>query len=343
MDLLPTAEQEEIARSTASFLAKELPVSRLRERLDEPSPIDRAIWARAAALGWLALGLAEDVGGVGYGLAEEVMVFREIGRALAPGPLLASVLGARLAAASGDRALSESIVSGGTVVGLALPRPGTSTALAPEVSADLDIFDGTWADVVLIVQPAGAALLPVSELTGVAPLPCIDETIRLSTGRADGISALAFLPAETDDLYRRGAVLTAAVLAGIAEATRDEATEYAKSRTQFGKAIGSYQAVKHACADMAIRSEAAASQVFFAALSIDSARGDAGFQAAAAKVVASDAARRNSAANVQIHGGMGFTFEQDAHLYVKRSQVLEQTFGSTAYHLALALESGPET
>lgn len=343
MDLLPTPEQEEIAHSTASFLAKELPITRLRELMDGPSTIDRAVWARAAALGWFALGLAEDVGGVGYGLAEEVLVFREIGRALAPGPVVPTVLAARLAGRAGKSELAASIIAGDTVVGLGLPKPGAPAEIGDRVSAELDLFDGAWADLVLVAAPTGAALIAVPDLVDLAEISCIDEATRLSRGRAETVTTLTFAPTEAEDLYRRGAVLTSAMLVGIAEATRDQATDFAKSRVQFGKPIGSYQAIKHLCADMAIRSEAAVSQVFFAALAIDTDRPDAAFQAAAAKIVASDAARRNAAANVQIHGGMGFTFEQDAHLYVKRAQVLEQMFGPTAYHLALALESGPES
>jgi alkylation response protein AidB-like acyl-CoA dehydrogenase len=117
--------------------------------------------------------------------------------------------------------------------------------------------------------------------------------------------------------------------------------EYAEARVQFGQPIGAYQAVKHSCADMAIRAEAAASELFFAALAFEGARTDAAFQVSAAKVVAADAARCNAAANVQIHGGMGFTFEQDAHLYVKRSHVLEHAFGSSTYHLSRVLDAAP--
>lgn len=343
MDLLPTQEQEEIARSTASFLAKELPITRLRELLDGPSAIDRAVWARAAALGWFALGLAEDVGGVGYGLAEEVLVFREIGRALAPGPMVATVLAARLAGRAGRSELAASITAGDIVVGLGVPRPGAPAEIGDRVSGELDLLDGAWADLVLVAAPTGAALIAVSDLLDVEEISCIDEATRLARGRAEIVTAAAFAPTEAEDLYRRGAVLTSAMLVGIAEATRDQATDFAKNRVQFGKPIGSYQAIKHSCVDMAIRSEAAVSQLFFAALAVDTDRPDAAFQASAAKIVASDAARRNTAANVQIHGGMGFTFEQDAHLYAKRAQVLEQVFGPTVYHLALTLDCGPES
>jgi alkylation response protein AidB-like acyl-CoA dehydrogenase len=135
-------------------------------------------------------------------------------------------------------------------------------------------------------------------------------------------------------MFIRASVLAAAALVGIAEATRDMAAEYSKVRVQFGKPIGAYQAIKHRCADMAVRAEAASSQVLFAALSIDEGRPDDAFQAASAKVVASDAAIRNAADNIQIHGGMGYTFEHDAHLYLKRAHVFDRIAGDSRQHLA---------
>jgi alkylation response protein AidB-like acyl-CoA dehydrogenase len=112
------------------------------------------------------------------------------------------------------------------------------------------------------------------------------------------------------------------------------AVSFAKNRIQFGKPIGAYQAIKHRAADMAVRAELAKSQLFFAALSVDEAHPDAAFQTSAAKLVATSAALENTAANVQIHGGMGYTYECDAHLYVTRTHILEFMLGDTRDHLA---------
>lgn len=341
MDLLPTPEQEEIAASVAAVLARELPADRRRELLSASVPIDRDLWSRAAGLGWFTLGLPEALGGVGYGLPEEALVFRQIGAALAPGPFAATVVAARLAAVAGDLQLAAAIGAGELVVGLGSVRAGARTALAREVTADLDLYDASWADLVLLVEPDAAVLVEASLLDGVTELACIDDATRLATGRFES-AAVRARSLDVDDLWQRGAVLVAAQLAGMAEAVRDRATAYAKVRVQFGQPIGAYQAVKHACADMAVRAEAALSQVLFAAVAVETGRPDAAFQASAAKIVAVDAARRNAAANVQIHGGMGFTFEQDAHLYLKRSHLLDQAFGSTTLHLALALERAPQ-
>jgi alkylation response protein AidB-like acyl-CoA dehydrogenase len=135
--------------------------------------------------------------------------------------------------------------------------------------------------------------------------------------------------AEVDAVSRRGFVLAAASLTGIAEATRDISAAHAVSRVQFDRPIGANQAVKHPCADMAVRAELAWAQTLFAALTTDERREDAEFHAVAAKVVAADAAERNAAATVQVLGGMGFTFEHDANLYLKRAYVLGHAFGDT--------------
>ncbi|MDE3205030.1 MAG: acyl-CoA/acyl-ACP dehydrogenase [Acidobacteriota bacterium] len=341
MDLLPTPEQDEIAASVAAVLANELPTDRMRELMTAPVPIDRALWSRAGGLGWFTLGLPEGLGGVGYGLPEEALIFREIGKVIAPGPFAATVIATRLAAAAGDLELAGALGAGELVAGLGSPRAGTVMTLGAEVTGQLELYDAAWADLVLVLEPDAAVLVDASDLKNVTELACIDDATRLARGSFESAPARVWM-ADGNDFLHRGAVLVAAQLAGMAEAVRDRATAYAKVRVQFGHPIGSYQAVKHACADMAIRAEAAISQVFFAAVAVETGRRDAAFQASAAKIVAADAAHRNAAANVQIHGGMGFTFEQDAHLYVKRAHVLGQAFGSTALHLGLALQRGPQ-
>ncbi|WP_281376011.1 acyl-CoA dehydrogenase family protein, partial [Pseudonocardia pini] len=135
--------------------------------------------------------------------------------------------------------------------------------------------------------------------------------------------------ADAPELRLRGVVLAAAALCGVAEACRDRSAEYAKTRTQFGQPIGVFQAVKHRCAEMATRCEAAMSLTSYAALVLAEGRPDAAFQVSSAKLVASAAAIDNAADDVQNHGGMGFTDESGAHLYVRRARLLEQWFGGT--------------
>jgi alkylation response protein AidB-like acyl-CoA dehydrogenase len=332
MNLLPSPEQEEIVSSAATFLSGTLPTARTRELIDAPSNVDADGWAAAAALGWFALGLPESLGGVGCGLAEEALLFREIGRALPSGPFLATTLGARVAAFGGDPALAEAI-SGGRQIGLAVL--GLDTVIDDSgVSGELQLLDTTGAELVLVASRDEACLIALGDLDGVAAVECIDATTRLARGTASRLIPVARVRGDVDPVARRGVVCAAAMLSGIAEATRDIAAEHAKTRIQFDRPIGVNQAIKHPCADMAVRAELAWAQTVVAALAIDEGRGDAEFQALSAKVVATDAAERNAGAAIQVLGGMGFTFEHDANLYLKRAYVLGNLFGDTSETLS---------
>jgi alkylation response protein AidB-like acyl-CoA dehydrogenase len=322
MDLLPTPEQEAIASTVATLLADRLPMSRVRELHDDEVGIDAEVWATCAEQGWFGLGLPEAEGGVGYGLAEEALLFREIGRHLVPGPMLATVLAARVLTGDGRAAVLA----------------GTERVALVERRADgrFDVYDPAGAPIGLLVEPTGATIvaLVAGELTGV---DCIDPGVRLATSTTLLDGDLAHVPAAADPIFLRGAVLAAAMAAGVAEACRDLSAEHARTRVQFGNPIGINQAIKHACTDMAVRCEAASSQVFMAALTVEAGAVDAAEQASAAKVVATDAAMRNARATIQVHGGMGFTWEHDAHLLLKRAHVLETILGDRRHHLAAML------
>ena len=171
--------------------------------------------------------------------------------------------------------------------------------------------------------------------------PSLDPLVPLGVANLDRVPALAHLD-DSAALVLRGTVLVASQLAGIAAATAEQSTQYAKDREQFGRPIGSFQAVKHRCADMAVRSDAATSLVRYASLSVVDGLDAAGFHTHAARTMAADAAVANSQINVQNHGGIGFTWEHTAHRYVTRAQVLSRTLGDRRSHLALLLdESAP--
>jgi alkylation response protein AidB-like acyl-CoA dehydrogenase len=339
VDLIPSAEQDELAAAAAAVLERHAPLSALRALDGRPSSVDPGGWKAFGALGLFGIGLAEELGGVGYGLAEEAMVFREIGRILAPGPFIGSTLGGRLAAGP-EPGLARSILSGETVVALAEPR-GPVQLTERHLTGDVDLIDGVGATHAVSVAPQGAVLFSLDDVEVTAE-PCIDLAVRLGRVHLDAVPVLAATPAGPGDLSQRGSVLAAAMLVGITEAARDMAVSFAKDRIQFGKPIGTYQAIKHRAADMAVRAELARSQLFFAALSVDEARPDAAFQTSAAKLVATRAAIENTAANVQIHGGMGYTYECDAHLYVTRTHILEFVLGHTHDHLASLIDTIPQ-
>jgi alkylation response protein AidB-like acyl-CoA dehydrogenase len=328
MNLMPTDEQEAFVTSSAAFLVASLPITRLRELTVASAAIDDVTWVTCAELGWFGLGLPEALGGLGAGLADEALLFRELGRMLAPGPFLGTVLAARLAGRAGLAALAGDLVDGAQRVGLAV---ATDTVVVDErVHGPLQLLDCTGADHAVVLTPAVAGLVEVAALDDVTVVDCLDAPTHLAEATAVDVPLVGAVASADDPLYRRAAVLTAAMQVGIAEATRDIAAEHAKVRVQFDRPIGVHQAVKHPCSDMAVKSEASWAQTVVAALSHDEELADAQFQALSALVVAGDAAEHNAAHALQILGGIGFTEEHDVHLYVTRGHVLRRVLGDRA-------------
>jgi hypothetical protein len=264
-----------------------------------------------------------------------------MGRQLVPGPFVASVLGARLAALAGDAGLARKIVAGDAIVGLAQRRSGRELAARGPLTGQLDLFDATDTDYLLLVEPSGAGLVETAAVGDILTVDCIDPGTRLAAARADGAPVACWAPAEVEPLRLRGLALASAVLVGISQAVTDLSVEHAKNRVQFGRPIGVNQAIKHACVDMAVATEAALQQTLFGAISLRSGRADAAFQVMAAKVVSGRAAIDNAAHCIQVHGGMGYTDEHNAHLYLKRAHVLDHFFGSSRMSLAAVLAAEP--
>lgn len=336
MDLLPSAEQNQIVDAAISFLQHELPVERIH-KVDEKNPlINHGSLEQIAGLGWLGIGLPEDLGGVGFGLREETLLFIEFGRYLVSPAVLGSVLAVRCAAFSGNRQLSDELLAGRKLVALAIPVASEKPRLAGHVSGDFYVFEGKHADLILVVDEKGSAIIDKKSVSVFEELPCMDEKIQLARISIENLAATAFLPASKDNIYQRGVLLTAAMQLGIAQATLARSVEYAKVREQYGKAIGAFQAIKHYCAEMAVKCESVMSLVYHAAIVQDDPAGpyseNARFDTAAAKILASAAAQHNADTAVQIHGGMGFTQEMDIHLFVKRAHVHDQLFGGKRKH-----------
>jgi alkylation response protein AidB-like acyl-CoA dehydrogenase len=342
MDLLPNDEQQEIIDQSAAFLSDTLPVRRLQELESPGEQLSGETWQTIADLGWFGLGLAEDQGGVGFTLAEETLLVREIGRAVGPPALLATLLAARVAALGGADDACAALVGGSARAAFAENLSGGAT-LGNTISGEFNLFDPEGADYFVAVGADGAALVAASAASGATPSECVDDSVAMSVVTLDAVTALAFVSSADNDIYTRSTVLTAAMLVGIAEAVRDDAVSYATERVQFGKPIGVFQAIKHPCADMAVRCEAALSQTLMASLHTRDGLPDAPLQAASAKVVASSAAMRGSMANVQIHGGYGFTSEYDAQRFVKRSHVVDVLGGSGRSRLADVLTAPTPT
>ena len=337
IDLRPTPEQEQVVASVADFLSAELPGERL---LPKPLSVlndDRAKWAQMGELGFFGLGLTEEQGGVGYTVIEEALISREFGRYLVSPNALATLLGAHVAALAGDETLTAGIVAGEAKVSIANPFTIQDT---DEPTGDHHLIDARDARWLVFWNQKGAGLFPKDAFEDVREVEPVDASITLERGFLKGAKAPLWVAFETDDIPRRADLLAAAYLVGMAEATRDASVEYAKIREQFDQKIGSFQAVKHRCADMALRASAAWSQTVFAALSARDQRADAGFHVHAARLIAAEGALKNAAVNIHNHGGIGFTGENLAHHYLKRGHILDRIGGGAARQASLFLAQG---
>jgi alkylation response protein AidB-like acyl-CoA dehydrogenase len=276
-------------------------------------------------MGAFALRLPESDGGVGLGMAEAVLVFGELGRALAPGPVVWTHLAADLVpgAASG-----ETVVGGVDLAG-AFAEP-----ILVEHPAALDVLLVLHADRVERVDAKALATEPIA--TPLDPLTPIAHARAIPKGERIGGADLAAR------LRLEGAALTAALSLGVAERSQELATAYAKEREQFGRAVAGFQSIKHMLADMWVRQEMARAAVWSAGATIDQEGvGDPARAVASAKVVAGDAAMKNARASIQIHGGMGYVWEMAPHYYLKRAWVLATSFGgSEEYEEQLAHQLG---
>jgi alkylation response protein AidB-like acyl-CoA dehydrogenase len=320
IDLLPSAEQEQIAESIARFLGDNLPVERYRRAAGVVAPYEP--WPRLAELGCFGLSGPEPWGGSGYTLTEEVMAFREYGRFLLTPSVLATVLAARLAAAAQMEDLCTRLMSGEIRVAIANPLRGASLTSGGAASGPFHLIDAPADGLALAWTEDAAALYPIEAFGTMATLPALDRTAALARAAPEGAQPLARRSAAGGRIDLEAAVLLAAMLVGMTEAVCALAVEHAKTRVQFGRPIGAFQGVKHKCADMALAAEAAWSQTVYAALSLQAGSTDAPFQALNAKLIASEAALESARHTIQIFGGMGFTAEVDAHLYLKRAHLL---------------------
>ncbi len=328
MDLMPSAEQDEIAATVASFLAARLPVTGRRARhVLDGDEIDARVWRECAELGWLSLGLPEEAGGAGYGLVEEMLLFRELGRGVAPGPFLPGVLGAHLAVAAERADLAGEIAAGERRVALGTPV-GRAT-VGPRVGAELSVAHSGGADLVLVCDDGAAALLPAGDC-GIVPIDAVEGTIATGRGRAADVPAVAWADAATAPVFLRGLVLAGAAATGVGEAALAVAVEHAKHRVQFGRPIGVNEAIKHWCADMKVAVDGSFAQASYAAVAVGDGLPSAAVEAAIAKYVADETARRNSEGAVQIHGAMGFTTEATPHRFVYRAHLLARCLASRA-------------
>ncbi|MCU1616278.1 MAG: putative acyl-CoA dehydrogenase [Frankiales bacterium] len=366
------AEREDLRASVRSFLATTSGEDQVRRLIGDERGWDESVWRRMAdELGLLSLTLPPDHGGDGFGAPELQVVLEEQGRALLPSPYFSTVvLAATALAASGDEAAQAThlpaIGAGTTTATLAVAeadgswrtdRPATTAVRAGSgwtLSGTKQlVVDGATADVVLVVAgtDAGPGLFAVAgDDPGLTrtPLRTLDPTRRIARLEfADAAAVPVGAPGAAGAVVDRVLDVATAALAaeqvGAARACLEAAVGYARERVQFGRAIGSFQAVKHKCADMFVRVQLADAAATEAAAALAGGEGlpDPGVAAAVAHVVCSEAFMFVAAENIQVHGGIGFTWEHPAHLYFRRAKSSQLLFGGpAAYHERLLARLG---
>ena len=354
-----TVEQEQLRTTLRRFLTDKAPSSAVRRAMDSDEGHDPGLWRQMAdQLGLHGVALPEEYGGFGGGPVELGIVLEELGRVLLPSPYFATVaLAGQALAASNDQAAKArwlpAIADGSTTATLALAEESGSWRLEDvETTAEnttvsgtkMFVVDGHTADLILVVArtDTGPALFAVDgDAPGVTRtrLETLDPTRRLARVDLDGALARRVGPDGDASPYLRTvldlvAVALAAEQVGGAQACLDAAVEYAKVRVQFGRPIGSFQAIKHKCADLLVRVEGARSAAYHAAAVAAEGSSELPVSAALAAACCAEAFTHAAKENIQIHGGIGYTWEHDAHLYLKRAKSSEQLFGGPATHRA---------
>ena len=369
MDIGFTEEQELLRASARRFLENECPTAFVRHRMAEPAAMTDVFWQRLADQGWFGILFPEEAGGSGLGLVEMTVLMEEMGRAVMPGPFFSTVLlGGAAILEVGSQAQQQEwlprIAAGSAKVSLAWTEPnarwdaagivatGRETAGGFVLSGTkLFVADAHLSDAVVVAMRTrdgstmedGVSLFLVpKDAAGFAVtlLPTIDETRKLCEVRLDNVAvpAAALLGEKhggwppLSRVLDRATVALCAEMCGGAQQVLDMTTAYAKIRLTFGKPIGSYQGVKHRAADMLVDVENAKSLTYYAAWAIDEGLAEAPLAVSMAKAYTSDAYRKVAGAGIQLHGGIGFTWEHDLQLYFKRAKASEVAFGDATWH-----------
>ncbi|HEY2386144.1 MAG TPA: acyl-CoA dehydrogenase family protein [Candidatus Binatia bacterium] len=352
MDFGFTPEQEMLRDAARKFLAAEYPPSIARTAMDTADAHDTARWRALAELGWLGILVPADLGGQGGAFLDMAVVLEESGKALVPGPFLASAVLATAALrdagtpaqrerllpalAAGERVATVALGIAGEPAGVTLTADGRATGQTAFV------MDAQPADVLVIAARGsdGAPMLVLVErgaagLT-VTPLHTVDMTRRLCTVALHDVVGEPLSGGEAAGVIRRlrehACAGLALELVGVGQRALEMSVAYALERTQFGRPIGSFQAIKHKCVDMMVQVETARSLAYYAAWAVSEDAPDAGRAAAMAKAYAGEMAKTVTSEAIQVHGGIGFTWEHDLHLYYRRALAADAAFGAAPTH-----------
>ncbi len=321
-----TEDQHEIKRTAKDLLAKRSTAERVRFAA-EAATYEESLWNELVELGWPGVAISEDYGGGGLGVLELATLLEESGYALANSPLLATAAcGLALQEAGSDAQKSEW-----------LPKLASGEATG-SFGIDTQIFpDAAEADVIVVVAVDGSSISLVDNPRAVAvEVETIDPTRRYgAVGLGEGTDPM---PGDASAALALGAVLTSAELVGVCARALEMTVDYVKDRKQFGRPVGSFQAVQHRCAQMLLHTEGARSVTYYAAWAADADRTLLAEASALAKSSASKAGVEVTGSAIQAHGGIGFTWEADVHWFYKRAQLDAAYLGGTKTHRARLTE-----
>ena len=325
MSIAITDDHRTLAQTVSDFLRARGAREAARALLDAETEQLPAFWAELGKLGWLGLHIPEEYGGSGFGLPELVVVAEEFGRAVAPGPFVPSVIASAVlaAAAPPDVAsrLLPGLASGSAVGAVALGGDVTVHDTVAHGSAGV-VLGGHLADVLIVAAGQDALVIEVAEGGVKAEVPANIDPARRAARLTLTAAPATVLPGGRRVLTDLARTLLAAEASGVARETTEQAAEYAKVREQFGRPIATFQAVKHHCANMLVAAEVATAAVWDAARAAGTAGDQFSYTAAIAATLAVPAAVTNAQLNIQVHGGIGFTWEHDAHLYLRRAAAI---------------------
>lgn len=362
MDFAFDPDQQLLRNAARAFLDEHCPPAVVRALWDDARGESEAMWKDMTQLGWLGLSLPEAHGGSGLGMVETAIVLEEMGRAAYPGPYVPTILVATVLALAGSAEQQKrwlpAIATGSVRATAALLdaewswEPEAVTTRAARTATGWALTGVKrfvpWAHVadVLLVPARAPEGLTLFLLDAAAPGLTLTPVTGMDPGtrwttltlEAAPVAAGAVLGASgqaqplLDTLLRRGAVAAAAEMLGAARRALDMSVAYAKVREQFGQPIGAFQAIRHKCAEMLVEVESAHAATYYAAWALDAGAEDAALAASVAKAYVGEAARRVCGEAIQVHGGIGFTWEYDLHLYFKRAKALEPMYGDADYH-----------
>jgi alkylation response protein AidB-like acyl-CoA dehydrogenase len=372
MDFDFTSEQLMLRDLTREFLNRESPPRAVRSAMEDPHGFNLSTWRQMAEMGLLGLAVEPGYGGQGLGMVELALVLDEMGRAAYPGPYFATaVLAGTAVVACGDgdqmaRYLPD-IARGRTRATVALIEDALTWApaavrLRATRTSDGYELSGTKrfvpfaqaADLVLVVARTSEDADGTTVFAVPSDAPGLSQKPNVEMDRTSPTSTLTFasvpVPADAvigqvdrgwqivDPMLQQAAVAASAEMLGASRRCMEMSVEYAKVRQQFGQPIGTFQAIKHACADMLLEVENAHAATYYAAWALDAGAADARLATSAAKAYVGDASRKVCGSAIQVHGGIGFTWEYDLHLYFKRAKHYEPLFGDADFHREQAVQ-----